>query len=66
MEKWVTHIEGSDGSSRIPRNQLHLHTEVAEQVRTLGLETSTFSKSNTKMKEEKIIKNSQDETCASI
>jgi hypothetical protein len=41
----MTHIEGSNGSSRITWNQLYLHTEVAEQVRTLGLEASTFAKS---------------------
>lgn len=41
----ITHIEGSNGSSRISRNQLYLHTEVTKQVRTFGLETSTFAKS---------------------
>ena len=44
----ITHIESSYSSRRIPWNHLYLHTEVAEQVRPLGLEASTFPKSNPK------------------
>ena len=46
----ITHIEGSNGSSRISWNQLYLHTEVTKQVRTFGLETSTFAKKKKKKK----------------
>jgi len=50
----ITHIEGSNGSSRISWNQLYLHTEVTKQVRTFGLETSTFAKKNKKKFEENV------------
>lgn len=41
--KRVTHVEGSHCSGRVTRDQLYLHTEVAEQVRAFGLKASTFT-----------------------
>lgn len=37
-----THIESSNSSSRVTRDQFDLHMEMAKQVRPFGLEPSTY------------------------